>query len=478
MLAREYGYAGWQELSAEVQRRVGDDLGWAVSQARRIIHDNDVTRLQQLIAEYPALLSWRDGQNDGGLLGMAASSFGDSFDPFREHHFTRPQCAEVLIDAGAVVAPSVCDGLMAARAKGLLELFHRKRVLPRTLKFLAARGDLDDVRAWLSDNVADLPMVNEAFMCAARLEHEEVATLLLERAIALDGELGRHIDQGPGRLPFIKHIAERALDFTDAAPEGPWQAFRMHQVMCAIHDDDLDTFVSELQREPWLLDAARVGFQVGMIERATLRDRARFIGALLDLEPALSRRTPPPPSQAIEFAFAYAKAHLIPMLVRIWPLPHDLPHAAGIGDLTAVKGWFDEAGKPRLGDLADHFPANNEHARMNLQWGAPTVQHVLDTALAWAVVNGRFEIADFLLEHGANINTTWSSHEPASILHELVFHENYEAMQFLIDRGIDMTIVDHRWGGTAEGWAYHAAKNEKMAQWLGDAEHKREGRTR
>jgi len=99
---------------------------------------------------------------------------------------------------------------------------------------------------------------------------------------------------------------------------------------------------------------------------------------------------------------------------------------------------------------------------------------VLDTALAWAVLNGQFDIADFLLEHGADINTRWSSHEPASILHELVFHENYAAMQFLIDRGIDMTIKDYRWGGTAQGWAYHAAKNEKMAQWLGEAERKRQ----
>jgi hypothetical protein len=36
-----------------------------------------------------------------------------------------------------------------------------------------------------------------------------------------------------------------------------------------------------------------------------------------------------------------------------------------------------------------------------------------------------------------SLNTTWSSHEPASILHELVFHANYESMQFLIDHGID-----------------------------------------
>jgi hypothetical protein len=47
-------------------------------------------------------------------------------------------------------------------------------------------------------------------------------------------------------------------------------------------------------------------------------------------------------------------------------------------------------------------------------------------------------------------------------------------MQFLIDRRIDMTIRDYRWGGTAEGWASVAAKDEKMAQWLRDAQQRRE----
>ena len=46
-------------------------------------------------------------------------------------------------------------------------------------------------------------------------------------------------------------------------------------------------------------------------------------------------------------------------------------------------------------------------------------------------------------------------------------------MQFLIDRGIDMTIKDYRWGATAQGWASYAAKDEKMAQWLEDAERRR-----
>jgi hypothetical protein len=215
-----------------------------------------------------------------------------------------------------------------------------------------------------------------------------------------------------------------------------------------------------------------------LIEKAVLRDRPAFITALLDLDAAVLRSPAPPPSQAIEFAFTYAKRHLLPLLLRIWPLPDDLPHAAGNGDFARVRRWFDAAGKPALGGLANHFPANSAYTRGNLQWGEPSVPQVLDTALAWAALNNHFEIAGFLLDHGADINTNWGSHEPASILHELVFHKNYAAMQFLIDRGIDMTIVDYRWGSTAEGWAAYAKKDEKMAQWLREAQQRREQASR
>jgi len=96
-------------------------------------------------------------------------------------------------------------------------------------------------------------------------------------------------------------------------------------------------------------------------------------------------------------------------------------------------------------------------------------------ALAFAVINRHFDVADFLLAHGSDINTDWGSHEPASILHELVFHGNYESMQFLIDRGIDMTIVDYRWNSTAQGWARYAAQDERMAQWLAEAARRARG---
>src|SRR5919108_3119749 len=80
VIAREYGFAGWQDLTAEVSKRLGKGFEWAVSQARRVIHDNDVERLKQLLAEYPALLSWSgqvwgeaDEDDARGLLGMATS---------------------------------------------------------------------------------------------------------------------------------------------------------------------------------------------------------------------------------------------------------------------------------------------------------------------------------------------------------------------------------------------------------------------
>ena len=477
VLAREYGFAGWQDLTAEVHKRLGKGLEWAAAQARRIIHDNDVDHLKQLLADYPALLSWQGNASDAGLVGMATSSFGDSFDPVSEQRFTRATCAELLIDAGAVVVPSVCDGLIESRARGLLHLFLRKNLLPHTLRSYAALGDLDNVRACFDTDGVDLAAVNDAFRAACRMQHEAVASFLLERAIALDPGLGWHVDVGAGRVAFIRYLMEKdVLAFTKAAPSGPWQAFLMNQVVRAIHDNDLETFVNVLRRESWLLGDPCVGFQVGLIERATIRDRGVFIPALLDLDPALLRRRPAPPSQAIEFTFVYVKPHLLALLTRIWPIPDDLPHAAGMGDLAAVQRWFDDAGRPALGDLARHAPYTSAHPYDDLHWGPSNVQSVLDTALGWAVLNNKFAVADFLLQHGADINTRWSSHEPASILHELVWYENYEAMRFLIDRGIDMTTLDYRWNSTAEGWARHAAKNEKMAQWLAAAQQQREKR--
>jgi hypothetical protein len=374
VLAREYGYAGWQDLTAEVSTRLGRGLERAATQARRAIHDNDVERLKQLVAEYPALLSWH-GDNDGGLLGMSTSAYGDAGDAQREEWFTRGACAELLIDAGAVVMPSVCDGLLRSRARGLLALFHRKGLLPRTLRFFAALGDVDGVRAALAANGNDLETVNEAFVCACHFEHEAVASLLLERSIALDTELGRQIDGSTDRVSFIK--AFEKSNFAQVAELGLWKVFVMERIRRTIPDRDVTALVGGLQREPWLLGDACVAFQAELIETAAFQnDPGEFIAALLDAGPAILRRQPPPPSKAIEWAFMYANTPLLPSLTRIWPVPDDLPHAAGMGHLARVKQWFDNAGVIR--NLGDHYPYNDPDARSHLAWDTPTAQQVLD----------------------------------------------------------------------------------------------------
>jgi hypothetical protein len=478
VIAREYGYAGWPDLTAEVSRRAGHGLEWAVTQARRIIHDNDVERLKQLLAEHPALLPWQGDDGHGGLLGFATGAYGDAGDPERERWFTRAACAELLIDAGAVVTPYVLNGLLDSRARGLLELFERKGLLPVTLKFRVALGQLDPVRALVTENWYDLTALNDAFICACRFEHEAVASLLLEQTIALEPELGRSIADTTDQQSFLKFFMERqSLDFDHTKAGGLWQAFVIGHIVRSFHDDDVVAFLNMLQRERWLLGDDYVWLQNDLIGKASFKNgRSAFISALFHLDAAILHRQPPPQSEAIAYALTYAKTELIPLLTRIWPLPDDLPHAAGMGDLARVKKWFDASGAPALGDLENHYPRTSPHLRKHddLHWGAPAVQHVLDTALAWSVINHHFDVADFLLRHGAKINTDWNSHEPASILHHLVFLPNpYESMRFLIERGIDMTIKDYRWDSNAAGWARYGKSDEQMALWLEEAERER-----
>jgi hypothetical protein len=473
VLAREYGFGGWQDLRAAVLRQEGKGLEWAAAEAERAIHDNSVERLTQLVREYPALLSWR-GDSGESLLGFATGSFGDSGDPYRERMFTRLECAEFLVDAGAIANPAIWEDAIRARSRGVLQLLSRKGVLPRNLDTLTALGDYDGVRDCLDASMArpsgGAAAVTQAFLWACRFDHRAVAALLLDRCIELDPALGLRVEKWRGRSGFIDYLTEHAQKYGEPRQNvvSPWQTVAMNELLTAMDEGNLQEFTAWLQREPDLLSESQLARQVEIVEHAVLKDRGAFITRLLECHPAVAVRRAP--SSALGFALEYGKAHLIPLLTPIWPLPDDLCHAAGVGDFSRVKGWYDEAGRPRLGSLGQHYPANNPAILRNLHWTPANAQPVLDVALAWACVNRHFAIATFLLERGANINTDWSTHEPASILHECAVSGNYEAAQFLIDHGIDMTIRDYRWNATAEGWAYHAAKDKNMAEFLARAE--------
>ena len=454
-----------------MSKRLGNDFQSAVTEAHRAIHNNDLAWLKKLLDEYPALLSWEGDDRHQSLLKMATGAYGDAFGAEREHWFTRAASAELLLEKRAVVQPEVAEGILRSRAVGLLHLFERKGLLPRTLMFRVALGQLDAVRALLAEHSYDVTALSDTFICACRYGHETIASLLLERTIALDPELGKRIDETTDRLAFVKFFIEKqSLDFDHTRAGGLWRAFVIGRVVRSLHDLDLASFVNMLQRERWLLGDDYIWFQHDLIGKATLdRQRVPLIRALFDRDPAILHRRPPPVSEAIASALTYSVTDLIPLLTRIWPMPDDLPHASGMGELARVQKWFDASGAPALGDLSKHYPSTSPHWQRHddLRWGPRTVQHVLDVALAFAVINRHFDVADFLLAHGANINTNWNSHEPASILHHLVFlPDSYPSMQYLIDRGIDMNIVDYRWNSNAAGWARYGNNDETMAKWL------------
>ena len=221
VLAREYGFAGWQELIAEVNNVSATVSGGPSTQARRSIHDNDVARLRQLLAEYPALLSWRRMRTTAGCSGWRPAPSATASTRARTALHARGMCR----------APDRCRRGRRAGGMRRSHLVPRERVAgsvppqrpasPNT-QVLCRAWRLDDVRARLDKNADDLAAVNEAFMCACRLEHATVAALLLDRSIALDAELGRRIDGGPGRSAFVQYlIASDPLTFHTPIAAGP-----------------------------------------------------------------------------------------------------------------------------------------------------------------------------------------------------------------------------------------------------------------
>lgn len=481
IIAREYGFAGWSALLTEVRNRAGRGFESAVAQAKVAIHEEDHVRLRELLAEYPALVSWHD-ENHQSLLDSTTSYAMDCSDPERERTYTRPVAAEILIDAGATVERGTWTHVIKTGASGMLRLLARKNALPRSLPVLAALDDHAAALAWPTASSQRLEgeelsheesEIDCALLIACRFKHKAMALRLLERAIQLNPDLGRRIDRWQSRTAFVEFLEQQPGILWHEPATTPWETFVIFQLASARDRNDLFSFRGWLDQEPWVLQGAFINAQIElMLPACYMRDREAFIVTLLERDPALLRADPPPRprSSLIVQALSYGNAHLVPLLTRIWPLPNDLPHAAGVGDAAAVGRWFDSTGRPVLGLLTSHYPHSDpQFPRADLNWGPPTIQQVLDIALAWAVLNRHFEIARFLLRRGANINTGWSTHEPASILHEAAIQGHEEAVRFLIEHGADLTMTDYRYQSNAEGWARYGSHDERMAELLAAA---------
>ena len=493
VIAREFGYDGWTALKSAILGKSGE-LEWAVEAAARAIHANDTARLGSLVAEHPDLLTRRNPDDECPVLLYATISYANFPGAENEVVFNRPDCARLLLDAGAVMHPRVYLRAIDTGAHGMLALFDANGVLPENLRTLTARGDLDKVRKCFDpagalhdvgrpeaelrtgypgaevdwpDPADDLLIVADAFLYACRLGYRDIAYFLMGRCLQLDDDLRTRVEAWHGKTAFINFLLEkrpeagrqeRSYREADDDPGLIWRRAVELRLLAALDEGNAESIRDLLATEPFLLGPRYLETQEMLLRVAAYSEGTLpVIEAVIASGAAIATGAEPPASRAVSFALEYGHADYVPALSQIWPVPDDLPHAAGLGDMDAVAKRFAN-GFPQLGDPSLYA----------CQPGEPplaSVQEIVDRALAWAVQNGNYQIADYLLGHGADINTRWSTHEPASILHECAFAGRMEQVMYLIGKGIDVTIRDHRYDATSEGWARYAG-HEEVAEYL------------
>ena len=150
----------------------------------------------------------------------------------------------------------------------------------------------------------------------------------------------------------------------------------------------------------------------------------------------------------------------------------DLRFAAGLGELDAVKSWFEVDGslKPGAGALADPYGQELKQRGQSPFRCERTRPNILSQALCFACIHNRLGVADFLLAHGADINAIVPGLDMrANVLHRVAagngrFNraEIEAGIRFLLDRGADPRIRDEVHRSTPIGWAYHFRQSDSV----------------
>ena len=150
----------------------------------------------------------------------------------------------------------------------------------------------------------------------------------------------------------------------------------------------------------------------------------------------------------------------------------DLRFAAGLGVLDEVKRWFNADGslQPGAGALVDPYAYERKVRNESPFHCERTRENILSQALCFACLNGRLDVADFLLSQGAQINAIVPGLDSrATILHLAVSanggprHMPWSmgpVVRFLVEHGADVTICDEHYRSTALGWALHLGRDE------------------
>lgn len=149
----------------------------------------------------------------------------------------------------------------------------------------------------------------------------------------------------------------------------------------------------------------------------------------------------------------------------------DLRFAAGLGRLDGVPNWFNPDGslRPGAGALSDPYGFERKFGGLSPFGCERTRQNILSQAFYFACVNGKLDVAGFLLSQGAEINAIVPGLDiKATVLHRIATMDASaeRVIRFMLARGADPSIRDQEHDATPAQWAlYH--QRDTMADLLG-----------
>ncbi|MBD70301.1 hypothetical protein CMK21_09265 [Candidatus Poribacteria bacterium] len=378
--------------------------------------------------------------------------------------WSTPECADVLLENGALVDPKFYLRALNTADLPMIKLLSHKFMLPTNMRTMAVLGKSRDLgdwfdkeklklnapppMEWLKDSsdplhqrwkiqnhhLTDDWLITDAFRYAIRFGQKRVAEFLLEQAIDMNPKLAKQIKKLT-KETFLNYLIQHrgTICVTDTFPI--WEMCQMVRAVHAIVINDIDSFQAVLQKTPSLLKQQHITQQIELLELSAYSNGYAFAKLLLEVGAYITQSNPRPESKALVYAIDYGDREMVELLRELWEPPNDLPTLAGLGHIEKVQTFL-----------------NSQTDEVDLVHG-----------LALACMNQHIEVADYLIKQGADINAEWSLHEPATILHHLAFSGKLEMVQFLVERGADTSIKDFRYQADALGWAKYNGQDQVMA---------------
>jgi hypothetical protein len=145
-----------------------------------------------------------------------------------------------------------------------------------------------------------------------------------------------------------------------------------------------------------------------------------------------------PLTTALVFGYTGAAETLVQLGAR-----HDnLFAAAGLGKLGQVQRWFGSDGRLQAGSLRGYEAIRPEEQSQD-------AASILQEAFHFAVTHGRAEVAEFLLERGADPNGRVRGHHCELPLIQALFVHSTNVVSWLLNVGADPELIDNKRGITA-----------------------------